>query len=189
MPTFSRGSPIDTRPVSRVATVSVRGWACRVYFIRQENDRTPAEDFISGLVESLAALPALPHPARPGVTVAVRHPGADRDYAVLMWWDNRNELVTRVLIRAPGESAWSDAGTSASFCVWDMVVLMAERDHYIDLVLRPEAPDVEAYAARWPSAAACNADGALRTAPAPVGLLDALGAVEAFDRCDAGPDA
>lgn len=110
----------------------------------------------------------LPSPAtddrRPGAGFTIAHHGASTDYLVVCWWDNENELPTRVFVR--GSEGWRAATERESFCVWDLEILWQERELYVLTVLGgPEAGGLPAYLGA-PVAAAEAGPGASRPAAA-----------------------
>ncbi|MFN9975158.1 MAG: hypothetical protein ACK58T_35230, partial [Phycisphaerae bacterium] len=111
---------------------------------------------------ALAVIEAtLPEPARtksrPGVAFVIHHIATPLDYLVVCWWDNENELLTRVLTRNAA-AATRDPATPfrlserESFCVWDMDIMWHERAAYVRHVLAGlrggvGSGDLNAYAA------------------------------------------
>ena len=76
---------------------------------------------------------------------AIFHAGATGLYLVLAWWDNDNELFVSVSFR--GESGdWVEDPLRHSFCLYDLEVIWAERQAYID-TLHSGRPDLSAYRA------------------------------------------
>jgi hypothetical protein len=123
------------------------GWRLKRFTISFDGSPVHWGDFEPGLVLARAALPSPAHtPMRPGVGFLIAHHGRTADYTVLGWWDHENELPLRVFVRPPGE-AWRPAEESESVCVWDLEVIWAERQAYLDTVMC-EGGTVEAYLAR-----------------------------------------
>ena len=116
----------------------IRGYRLKCYSIVYGDVPFRREDFEGGM--TLAAN-ALPSPAvtdvRPGVGLAILHQGRTGHYLILSWWDNENELPTRVFVRTGGE--WRPARASESFCVWDLEVMWREREAYVKTVLGGKA--------------------------------------------------
>jgi hypothetical protein len=97
---------------------------------------------------------ALPEPdpaaGRPGLGILIAHQGLTGDYTVLAWWDSENELPIRVWVRRDGESdrGWRPAQGGESVCVWDLEILAAERDAWVDTMMSSAGPDPAAYRER-----------------------------------------
>ncbi len=60
------------------------------------------------------------------------HDGASCNYLVLVWWGNDNELFTSVSVNAEGE--WQEDANQYSFCLYDLEVMWAERNIYIQTI-------------------------------------------------------
>lgn len=123
------------------------GWRLKRFTISFDGSAVHWDDFAPGFDLALAALPRPAEtPGRPGVGFLIAHHGRTADVAVLGWWDNENELPLRVFVRPSGDG-WRPAGESESVCVWDLEVIWAERQAYVDTLLS-EGGTVEAYLAR-----------------------------------------
>ncbi|SHO55725.1 hypothetical protein [Vibrio quintilis] len=70
------------------------------------------------------------------------HRGAGKNYLVLAWWGNDNELFTSVSAEQHGE--WTIDPMHDSFCLYDMEVMWRERNLYIDTIDCAE-PSLDAY--------------------------------------------
>src|SRR5205085_2505918 len=83
----------------------------------------------------------------------IRHRGRGADYLVLHWWDRENELFCRVCTTANDDAAgWRIDDRDGAPCVWDQVVIGAERDAYAATILsRAGPPDVDGYLRRVPT--------------------------------------
>jgi hypothetical protein len=132
--------PFTPRPAHAHALIDLRGWKLKPYSIR---GRDPAAGLFDPHV--LAVIDAaLPQPARtksrPGVAFVIHHIAAPLDYLIVCWWDNENELLTRILVR-DAAAAVHDPATPfrltdrESFCVWDMDIMWHERAAYVRHVL------------------------------------------------------
>jgi hypothetical protein len=123
------------------------GWRIKRFTISFDGSAVHWDSFAPGLLMARAALPQPPQAeGRPGVGFAIAHHGRTADFVVLGWWDNENELPLRVFVRPPGES-WRVAGPSESVCVWDLEVVWAERQAYVDTMLT-QSGTAEDYLAR-----------------------------------------
>ncbi|MGK7911543.1 MAG: hypothetical protein AB4050_08695 [Synechococcus sp.] len=72
---------------------------------------------------------------------AIFHDGANAQYLVLAWWGNENELFTSVSVREPW--GWAVDSDKYSFCLWDLEILWAERNIYIETMYSGN-PDLDA---------------------------------------------
>jgi PhnB protein len=139
--------PYSPRPIEWMGSASHGDWRIKQYSIVWGGGGLDERRFAGGLPLALAALP---DPAvtlrRPGVAVLIRHQGRTADYLVLTWWDNENELPLRVFVRDGDRDDWRSAAEHESFCVWDLEVLWAERNAYVQTMLGG-TPDVARYAA------------------------------------------
>lgn len=104
----------------------------------------------------------LPEPdegrGRAGLGFLIAHQGRTGDYVVLGWWDNENELPLRVWVRRGPAQGWRPAEGGESICVWDLEVIWAERQAWVDAMLSPSGPSPADYLARvesrWKNASA-----------------------------------
>lgn len=140
----------DPRPALLREVHHWEGWRLKLYQITHGDlTLTPADHLaLWPLVAGALPSPALAD-GRPGLGFLVHHRGRTMDYAVLCWWARDNELPLRLWIhdRAPG-ATWRVARGDESFCAYDLAVLWHERNAFVDTMLRPAAPDAEAYLAR-----------------------------------------
>jgi hypothetical protein len=60
------------------------------------------------------------------------HDGSRCDYLVLVWWENDNELFTSVSVKVGGR--WVEDPKKYSFCLYDLEILWAERNIYIQTI-------------------------------------------------------
>ena len=60
------------------------------------------------------------------------HDGASCDYLVLVWWANDNELFTSVSVKT--DNLWVEDPDKYSFCLYDLEIMWAERNIYIQTV-------------------------------------------------------
>jgi len=121
------------------------GHRLKGYAVRFADPPVDWEAHREGIDLALAALPAAdPAAGRPGLGFLIVHRGRAAEYVVLGWWDRQNELPVRVFVR--NEGPWRPARDGESFCVWDLELVAAERDAYVETVLGGGTP--EAYLAR-----------------------------------------
>lgn len=83
---------------------------------------------------------------------AIFHDGSSAQYLVLVAWGNDNELFTTVSVRT--ENSWVEDPEAYSFCLWDMEVMWAERNIYIE-TMYSGTDSLEAYRATRPSKWCC----------------------------------
>jgi hypothetical protein len=167
------GKRPDTRLSSRVGVLAERGWSCRVYYTRPIDHRTDTDAMTSAIVNAARSLPDSGSKGQTGDAFLILHPGSEQDYSVLCYWQNANELVVRVWTRVYGETEWIDAERNASFCIWDMLIMDAERTRHITCVLSEVG---DASPAFWPDSEQIERDGLLTIVSAPDSVLRALNA-------------
>lgn len=73
---------------------------------------------------------------------AIFHRGESLRYLVLCYWGNDNELFTSVSVQEG--AVWLEDAHRYSFCLYDMEVMWAERNFYIQTI-DIEQPDIVAY--------------------------------------------
>src|SRR5262245_37749312 len=127
---FIRSEPYRPRLIRFVELFERDGWRLKLYSITYGTTALQREAYDQGL---RIALQQLPQPAesahRPGVAFAIFHQGRGVHYLVLCWWDNENELFSRVFVRSfDQEAAWRAATAGESACVWDLQVIWFERE-------------------------------------------------------------
>ena len=128
--------PYAPRPI-RCSGLETRDcWRLKRYAISFDGSPLDRGVFEEGLALARRALPEpAVAPGRPGLGFVVAHHGGTADYVVLCWWDQENELPTRILVRPSGEDHWRPASARESFCVWDLEVIGFERDTYVATML------------------------------------------------------
>ncbi|BDG04828.1 hypothetical protein [Anaeromyxobacter oryzae] len=139
--------PYAPRPVAYRGVVEHLGYRLKRYSIWLPGETFAEARFRAGRG---LALSAVPEPAvtaeRPGVGFLVEHQGRDMDFVVVAWWDRENELPVRIIV-CDEHGGWRPA-RDESFCVWDLQVIAAERDAYVETVLTPGGGGVEGYLGR-----------------------------------------
>jgi hypothetical protein len=144
---FNASQPYVPRPVVHRGLIEHLGYRMKRYAIA-----APGETFDEGRFRAGRglALSAVPEPAmtedRPGVGFIVEHQTAEMDFVVVGWWDRQNELTLRLIVCGEG-GGWRPA-RDESFSVWELAVVAAERDAYVETVLTPGGGGVEAYLGR-----------------------------------------
>ena len=117
----------------------VRGYRLKTYSIVPKKVRFELNRFEPAIQLATGALPQpAVTPSRPGVGLLIFHQGATGDYIVMSWWDNENEMPTRVFVRE--SNTWRSAAESESFCVWDLKVMWHEREAYVQTLLAGLGP-------------------------------------------------
>lgn len=125
--------------------IEVEGWKLKPYRVlgRAAGEDGPLEQ--ATLEAVVAELPENPTaPGRPGLGFIIEHLASPLDYIVLCWWQNNNEMITRILVREAG-APWRPTDGSESFCVWDLDIMWFERNAFIRTMLSVPAHDPAAY--------------------------------------------
>ncbi len=127
----------------------VGSWRLKLYSIVYGDNPMAWAELEPGL---LLAEEELPEPdasqGRPGLGFLIAHQGRTGDYVVLGWWDHENELPLRVWVRRSREDSWRPAQGGESVCVWDLEVIAAERQAWVDTMLSSTGPSAADYLAR-----------------------------------------
>ncbi|HLF56236.1 MAG TPA: hypothetical protein VI942_05250 [Thermoanaerobaculia bacterium] len=127
--------PYAPRPIRFHGVRELVGFRLKDYSIVHRAGTVDWLDFARGFE---VVLDQLPRPAvangRPGVGFRIAHQGDGARYAVLAWWDRENELPLRIAVRR-GAEPWRAARADESVCVWDLQVIAAERNAYVETVL------------------------------------------------------
>jgi len=140
---FARYAP---RPISFHGLERTGGHALKVYSIQYGDTPFDRVRFTGAWALVTESLPTADiEIGRPGVGFVILHQGATGDYFVLCWWDNENELPTRVFVR--GDDGWRPARGGESFCVWDLRVIWSEREAYVATALAGHEGGIEEYLA------------------------------------------
>ncbi|MCJ7420684.1 hypothetical protein [Sphingomicrobium astaxanthinifaciens] len=140
------GNPaVAPRPTRWLGVEAARDYLLKTYAIEGPGETFERARFADW---DAAVAPALPSPARdalrPGVGFVIFHQAAIGDYLVLGRWDNRNELKLPVWVAPPGSARFAPAGERQSLCVWDLDIIIAERDAFV-LATGADGLDIERY--------------------------------------------
>ncbi len=129
--------PYQRRPIRALGLLRHERWWLRSFTILAAPLANPLRSFRPAIDRLLSMLPSpASTPQRIGAGFLVLHHGREADYAVLGWWDNENELPLRLLIRDHGaRTRWRRPRPAESVCVWDLEVIWAERNAYIETAL------------------------------------------------------
>lgn len=78
---------------------------------------------------------------------AIFHDGLIHQYLVFVWWGNDNEMFVSVSVKQ--DSVWLEDRNLYSFCLWDLEIMWAERNFFIE-TMYSGFPDINAYKRiRW----------------------------------------
>lgn len=126
------------------------GWLLKLYGLAYEGER-PRAEVVKAAKRS--ARDALPCPARSGdrygTGFIIVHDGQDACWLLIDWWGYESVLHHRLLtapLSAPRE--FHPAPRDVTACVWELALLMFERDAWVSTVLTDTEPDVGRYLAR-----------------------------------------
>jgi hypothetical protein len=143
--------PYTDRPIRFEGTTGRDGWSLKRYSVRYGAEPLDEAAFDDALERALAAVPAPDAEAgRPGLGFFIAHQGKTGDYGVLAWWNHENELPLSIQIRRGRDEPWRAAEAGESFCVWDLEVIWAEREAWVETMLGRGGPDPDGYLARVP---------------------------------------
>ncbi|MBS0187816.1 MAG: isochorismatase [Planctomycetes bacterium] len=133
------------RAASALGVFSFEDWSVKPYRIlgRSAAADSPLHPSSVAVIGATLPRPAVT-PRRPGIAFVIEHLATPLDYIVLCWWDNANEMITRVFVRGAGEP-WRPTAGNESFCVWDLDIMWFERNAFVRTMLEPGTPNVEAY--------------------------------------------
>ncbi len=125
------------------------GWTLKLYSVVYGRGSVEWAEFEPALRLAERELPA-PDEAcgRPGLGFLIAHQGRTGDYVVLGWWDNENELPLRVWVRRTRGERWRPASGGESICVWDLEIIWAEREAWVETMLAATGSSRAGYLAR-----------------------------------------
>lgn len=110
------------------------GKAFKVYEINVAGQQVCQQAFERGIdfgLTQLADKTSFEH-ATPGFMI--KHAGQRYDYLIMAWWGNENECFIAVFIGDERQQSWR-AAVDESFCIWDLQVIHAERNHFVNHIL------------------------------------------------------
>ena len=127
--------PYRRRETKFLGVRELLGYSLKFFSVSQTVDPFRWKEFEPGLAMALEFLPtpAVSH-GRPGLGFLIAHRGEGVNYVILCWWDQENELPTKVFVEEG--SSWRPAATHESFCVWDLEIMWREREAYVSTILR-----------------------------------------------------
>lgn len=114
----------------------------KIYGISVENEPVDETAFVER-IQYVKQSRAIDWPNTPAFVIF--HNGATQLYLVLCWWGNDNELFTSVSVLVDG--VWQEDPTQYSFCLYDMQLMWAERNIYIE-TMDCESPSLMTYQQR-----------------------------------------
>lgn len=140
--------PFAPRPTHFREIFEYNGWRFKVYKIIYGTSPLDWQQYQQAIE---IASKEFPQPTvtdkRPGVGFIICHQGRGWHYLVVCWWDNENELITKILVQKIDEkNKWQKATSVQSICVWDLEIIWFERNAYVGTVLsNSDSPDIETY--------------------------------------------
>jgi hypothetical protein len=147
LPTISLREPYRPRRVRFLELWRPDGWLVKLYDIAYKGQ---APRLATLEAAKRAAEKALPQRARThdryGVAIVIVHRGQDACWLLIDWWGQESVLHHRPLV-APLESdgPFEAPPPDVTVCVWELPLLMFERDAWVKTVLSDEGPDVGRY--------------------------------------------
>lgn len=127
-------TPYEQRQIRFLELRERNGCTLKLYSVVFGDSDFDMARFVTGLEIATSEIPTADASiGRPGVGFAILHQGNTVDYVVVAWWDRENELPLRVFVRE--SEAWRPAGSSESFCVWDLEIVWFERNAYLQSIL------------------------------------------------------
>jgi hypothetical protein len=126
-------------------------WLVKLYGLAYDRDRPAAATIAAA---KRAAARALPRPARSddryGIAVVIVHHGQDACWLLVDWWGQESVLHQRLLTAPlPGDGSFHPAPPELAACVWELPLLMFERNAWVETVLADAArSDVGRYLGR-----------------------------------------
>jgi hypothetical protein len=148
LPAVKLRQPYRPRRARFLELWQANGWLIKLYTITYEGDG-PASATVEAAKRAAAA--NLPQPARTddryGVAVVIVHEGQDARWLLVDWWEDECVLCHRPLTAPPeGEPSFRPTAPDVTACVWELPLLMFERDGWVATVLSGEdGPDVGRY--------------------------------------------
>lgn len=107
------------------------GWSdadgIKIYTVSASGAAVEHNDYLPRLAELKATKPVewSQTPA-----FAIFHDGSGAQYLVLAWWGNDNEMLVSVSVRQ--DDGWVEDPGRYSFCLWDLEIMWAERNLFIE---------------------------------------------------------
>jgi len=111
----------------------------KLYTVSATGETVAQSDYLTQL-QVVKSQKQLDWPQTPAF--AIFHEADSAQYLVLAWWGNDNEMFTSVSVRTQAD--WMVESGKYSFCLWDLEILWAERNIYIETMYSGKA-DLTAY--------------------------------------------
>jgi hypothetical protein len=124
------------------------GWILKLYGIAWQGS-APHIEVVEQAKRATARV--LPSPAetenRYGVGFVIIHDGQDARWLLVDWWELESILHHQLLtMPLDGGAPFEPAPPGMTACVWELPVILFERDAWVNTVLRnPDRPDLTAY--------------------------------------------
>jgi hypothetical protein len=140
--------PYMPRPVAALETWAHGDWRLKTYTIayRRETARPELVEAAKAAAVSVLPTPAVT-PTRYGVGFLGVHDGRGGTLVFVDWWEDENELHHHVFLALGDDPADLRPATPDDMvgCVWDLGVVMHEREAWLRHVFAADAPDLDAY--------------------------------------------
>ncbi|MFT5162102.1 MAG: hypothetical protein ACI9FJ_000670 [Alteromonadaceae bacterium] len=128
------------------------GIAFKAYEINYAGKQVCRQEFERGVGFALTQLADKPSYQQATLGFMIKHAGNQCNYLIMAWWANENECFIEVFISECGNYdtdpvQWR-AAIDESFCIWDLQVINAERNQFVDHISCNEGEvDASAYLA------------------------------------------
>lgn len=143
------GGAYAPRPIRCLELWQWGAWRLKVYGITHAPGGSLPDlvDAAKALATGILPTAASAGPRHYGVGFMGVHQGNGANLVFLDWWADENELYHLAYASTPDrpEALSCASVTGRIACVWDLAVMGFERQAWIDTVLSPPRPDVEAY--------------------------------------------
>lgn len=144
---FTVSEAYRDRNTEYLGLIRKNGWTIKQYAVTLPGNTFAENIFADGLALAIRELPSPPvTEQRPGLAFTIAHQGRAVNYLISCWWEQENELITLTFVNEKGRRDWFSGGKDHSFCVWDLQIMKAERDIYVQTILcKAGKPDIRPY--------------------------------------------
>ena len=148
LPSIKLREPYRPRQARFLELWQTEGWLVKLYGLAYHGDEPEAAVVAAA---KRAAAEALPQPARSearyGLAIVIVHQGQDACWLLIDWWGHESILHHRLLMASlDGVKSFGAPPPDVTACVWELPLVMFERDAWVSAVLATEgAPDVARY--------------------------------------------